>query len=170
MRTMPVLGVQIKQLFGVNSRTKRRLFPRGALELACHRPRPRQNILHQSLPGRYPPALVRQCSSVVEQRFRKPSVAGSIPAIGSSPQDPFRLRLGSIQGTDFQQKFQLIAPQATFLLLHAVACRCRPKSHRPHPQSQTGGNPGRALLACPHDIPLLLSQLVQIIADAPEIK
>jgi hypothetical protein len=25
----------------------------------------------------------RQCSSVVEQRFRKPSVAGSIPAIGS---------------------------------------------------------------------------------------
>ena len=24
-----------------------------------------------------------QCSSVVEQRFRKPSVAGSIPAIGS---------------------------------------------------------------------------------------
>jgi hypothetical protein len=26
-----------------------------------------------------------QCSSVVEQRFRKPSVAGSIPAIGSIP-------------------------------------------------------------------------------------
>src|SRR5258708_2240013 len=25
-----------------------------------------------------------QCSSVVEQRFRKPSVAGSIPAIGST--------------------------------------------------------------------------------------
>ena len=33
-----------------------------------------------------------QCSSVVEQRFRKPSVAGSIPAIGSSfatPLDKF---------------------------------------------------------------------------------
>ena len=28
-------------------------------------------------------ALECQCSSVVEQRFRKPSVAGSIPAIGS---------------------------------------------------------------------------------------
>ena len=27
----------------------------------------------------------RQCSSAVEQRFRKPSVAGSIPAIGSIP-------------------------------------------------------------------------------------
>src|ERR1041385_8239545 len=26
-----------------------------------------------------------QCSSAVEQRFRKPSVAGSIPAIGSIP-------------------------------------------------------------------------------------
>ena len=29
-------------------------------------------------------ALDCQCSSVVEQRFRKPSVAGSIPAIGST--------------------------------------------------------------------------------------
>lgn len=28
--------------------------------------------------------LESQCSSVVEQRFRKPSVAGSNPAIGSS--------------------------------------------------------------------------------------
>src|SRR5262245_8990697 len=29
------------------------------------------------------PCVGRQCSSAVEQRFRKPSVAGSIPAIGS---------------------------------------------------------------------------------------
>ena len=28
--------------------------------------------------------VLSQCSSVVEQRFRKPSVAGSIPAIGST--------------------------------------------------------------------------------------
>ena len=30
-----------------------------------------------------------QCSSAVEQRFRKPSVAGSIPAIGSTPFESF---------------------------------------------------------------------------------
>ena len=32
-----------------------------------------------------------QCSSAVEQRFRKPSVAGSIPAIGSISRNPARV-------------------------------------------------------------------------------
>ena len=40
----------------------------------------------------------RQCSSAVEQRFRKPSVAGSIPAIGSSPNWRFSNRLRGIGG------------------------------------------------------------------------
>ena len=42
-----------------------------------------------ALPDRAAVFIGRQCSSAVEQRFRKPSVAGSIPAIGSSP---YRLR------------------------------------------------------------------------------
>src|SRR6185295_9517451 len=37
--------------------------------------------------------LQRRCSSVVEQRFRKPWVAGSIPAIGSSSCAPPKDRL-----------------------------------------------------------------------------
>src|SRR6185503_1997117 len=36
------------------------------------------------------PCVGRQCSSAVEQRFRKPSVAGSIPAIGSISRLPFK--------------------------------------------------------------------------------
>src|SRR5712692_6350669 len=41
-------------------------------------------LLPVRLVGRYcAPGWRGQCSSAVEQRFRKPSVAGSIPAIGS---------------------------------------------------------------------------------------
>jgi hypothetical protein len=48
-----------------------------------------------------------QCSSVVEQRFRKPSVAGSIPAIGSSfkKRGVFRLAFASLLLLPKTQRF-----------------------------------------------------------------
>jgi hypothetical protein len=41
-----------------------------------------------------------QCSSVVEQRFRKPSVVGSNPTIGSKPKplNTRRLQFSKLQG------------------------------------------------------------------------
>jgi hypothetical protein len=41
-------------------------------------------ICRSTICGKKSPQNDCQCSSVVEQRFRKPSVAGSIPAIGST--------------------------------------------------------------------------------------
>ena len=82
--TMPFPHDKIKQLLAPVLAEKCGFFSLRTPEFACHQPCSRQNILRQSLPGPFPPATACQCSSVVEQRFRKPSVAGSIPAIGST--------------------------------------------------------------------------------------
>jgi hypothetical protein len=52
-------------------------------ELACQEP-VQTGICLRTYRTNGPFKRGRQCSSVVEQRFRKPSVAGSIPAIGST--------------------------------------------------------------------------------------